>query len=395
MNLLIFEYEHMAIEDLREALTNLGHTYTVITDENIYNHVDEAFDARFDKMIESASYDAVFTFNYFPVISNCCKKHNIPYIAFVYDSPLVSLYSYTIINPCNYVFLFDKSVYLDFKKENINTVYYMPLAVNVSRLDSMMTTITPEEKKFYSSEVSFVGSMYNEKHNFFERMKDISAYTKGYLDGIMQAQMKVYGEYFIQQLLKPDILNDMKKALPLKPGKYGVETEDWLFAYYVIARKMANLERTSILKQVSKNFKTKLFTRNQTPELSDIQNMGPVDYYNMMPCVFHLSEINLNISLRSIRTGIPLRCLDIMGAGGFLLSNYQSDFYEHFIPGQDLVLYESVDDLLKKCAYYLRHESERKQIAINGYNKVKEYHTYEVRLQQMFDIVFNQGVPQL
>ena len=35
MNLLIFEYEHMAIEDLREALTNLGHTYTVITDENI------------------------------------------------------------------------------------------------------------------------------------------------------------------------------------------------------------------------------------------------------------------------------------------------------------------------------------------------------------------------
>ena len=54
-----------------------------------------------------------------------------------------------------------------------------------------------------------------------------------------------------------------------------------------------------------------------------------------------------------------------------------------------MVLYESVDDLLKKCAYYLRHESERKQIAINGYNKVKEYHTYEVRLQQMFDIVFN------
>ena len=48
----------MSIEDFREALTNLGHTYTVITDENIYSHVDEAFDARFDKLIESASYDA-------------------------------------------------------------------------------------------------------------------------------------------------------------------------------------------------------------------------------------------------------------------------------------------------------------------------------------------------
>lgn len=106
MNILIFEYEHMAIEDLCEALTNLGHTYTVITDEQIYDRANNAFAARFDKHIESASYDAVFTFNYFPIISNCCKKHNIPYIAFVYDSPLVSLYSYTIINPCNYVFFY-------------------------------------------------------------------------------------------------------------------------------------------------------------------------------------------------------------------------------------------------------------------------------------------------
>lgn len=97
----------------------------------------------------------------------------------------------------------------------------MPLAVNVSRLDLMMTDITPEEKKFYSSEVSFVGSMYNEKHNFYERMKDISAYTKGYLDGIMQAQMKVYGEYFIQQLLKPDILNNMKKRCRLNRENMG------------------------------------------------------------------------------------------------------------------------------------------------------------------------------
>lgn len=389
MNVLIFEYKNIGIEDICEALKNLGHSFKCITHKAIGDFFNKEFDDLFDKEIELAKYDCVFTFNYLPIISNCCNRHHIPYISHVYDSPLVALYSYTIINPCNYVFLFDKSVYLEFKKENINTVYYMPLAVNVFRLDSMMKDIGTEEKKFYSSDVSFVGSMYNEKHNFYERMKNISPYTKGYLEGIMQAQSQVYGDYFIEQLLKPDILADMKKSLPFQSSRNGVETEEWLFAYYVIARKMANMERTSILKQVSESFQTKLFTRNQTPELPDIQNMGPVDYYNMMPYVFRLSSINLNISLRSIKTGIPLRCLDIMGAGGFLLSNYQADFYEHFIPREDLILYESVDDLLKKCAYYLRHESERKQIAINGYNKVKEYHTYEVRLQQMFDIVFS------
>ena len=35
MNILIFEYEHMAIEDLCEALTNLGHTYTAVS----YTHL--------------------------------------------------------------------------------------------------------------------------------------------------------------------------------------------------------------------------------------------------------------------------------------------------------------------------------------------------------------------
>lgn len=187
MNILIFEYEHMAIEDLCEALTNLGHTYTVITDEQIYDRANNAFAARFDKHIESASYDAVFTFNYFPVISNCCKKHNIPYIAFVYDSPLVSLYSYTIINPCNYVFLFDQQTYLELKKENIQTVYYMPLAVNTGRLDKMTASAVSASRHpldFYQSDISFVGTMYNEVHNLFDRMEHLSDYTKGYYRGL-------------------------------------------------------------------------------------------------------------------------------------------------------------------------------------------------------------------
>ena len=78
-----------------------------------------------------------------------------------------------------------------------------------------------------------------------------------------------------------------------------------------------------------------------------------------------------------------------MGCGGFLLSNYQEDFYEYFTPGQDMVLYDSKDDLINKCSYYLTHENERKQIAANGLGKIEENHTYDVRLNAMFNIIFN------
>lgn len=101
--------------------------------------------------------------------------------------------------------------------------------------------------------------MYNEKHNFYERMKNISPYTKGYLEGIMQAQSQVYGDYFIEQLLKPDILADMKKSLPFQSSRNGVETEEWLFAYYVIARKMANMERNFYSKTGIRIFSNEAF----------------------------------------------------------------------------------------------------------------------------------------
>ena len=81
--------------------------------------------------------------------------------------------------------------------------------------------------------------------------------------------------------------------------------------------------------------------------------------------------------------------MDILGAGGFLLSNFQADFLEHFIPGEDFVYFESKEDLLQKCDYYLEHEDKRKEIAQNGYEKAKQFHNYETRLQEILEIVMN------
>ena len=163
-------------------------------------------------------------------------------------------------------------------------------------------------------------------------------------------------------------------------------TKHYVYANYFLARKVTQNERFEILKAVSDHFTTKLYTHNPTPELPDVINKGPIDFYDNMPYVFKCSKINLNITLRSIKSGIPLRCMDIMGAGGFLLTNYQADFLEYFTPDKDFVYYESIDDLIRKCDYYIKHEDERKAIALNGYNKVKEFHNYKVRLNDIFKI---------
>ena len=72
-----------------------------------------------------------------------------------------------------------------------------------------------------------------------------------------------------------------------------------------------------------------------------------------------------------------------MGCQGFVLSNYQEEIAEHFVPGEECVLYESLEDMYIKADYYLKHEAERERIAAAGYEKVKRDFAFEQRLRDM------------
>lgn len=384
MKILAWEHKNFGIEDMKEAMANLGNDFRVISTELLLERNSKEFDALFEEAMADRP-DVVFSFNYSAVISNNCNRYGIPYVAWVYDSPLLVLYSYTITNPCNYIFLFDSAQYLELKNGGIDTVYYMPLAANVDRLARMRAKIDDKVHAVCDSAISFVGSMYNEKGNFYERLEALPDYVKGYLEGIMEAQLEVYGANFIEELLTSNILEEIQRVLPYRPAPGGVESPARVYADYFLGRKMAQIERQRILLMLSEKYTVKLFTHHATPNLPKVTNMGAIDYYDVMPYVFMCSDISLNISLRSIRSGIPLRCMDIMGAGGFLLTNYQADFENHFVAGEDYVYYDSANDCLSKCDYYLSHASERNQIAANALGKMKEFHTYEATWKRMME----------
>lgn len=379
MTILYIEWNSFGSEDMKEAFQAEGHTLVCFPFSNKEGRHDEAVESSLMGVLRKKTPDIVFSFNYFPLISNVCKKAGIRYISWVYDSPYVMLYSYTVINPCNTVYVFDKELCQEFRRAGIHTVHYLPMAANTDRLDRLDPAAVPAQY-----DVSFIGSLYTEKHNFFERMTTLSDYTKGYLDALMSMQMNVQGYNFIQESLSP-IMSDLYQALPMEPNSDGVETKEYLYAQYVINRKITGLERTAILQAVTTRRTLDLFTHDRAFALQNLVNHGPVDNVTQMPLVFKRSRINLNISLRSIKSGIPQRAFDIMGSGGFLLSNFQADFLDDFIPGEDFDYYENTEDLLTKIDYYLTHEEERQAIARNGHDKIKAAHTYRHRVREMLD----------
>ena len=326
----------------------------------------------------------VFSFNYFPVAAIACKAVRTKYVSWVYDSPYILMYSQTIFYDTNRVFIFDRSEYERFRQMGVSRIYYLPMAAAVEYYDTM--DITPAQQEKYESDVTFIGSMYSEtRQHLFRHLEDLDDYTKGYLNGVMQVQKNLYGMDVLEESLTPDIVENMRKVCPVTEHGDGIETVEWVFANYFLARKVTANERLEVLSKLSDVCKVKLFTPEETPQLPKVENMGKLDYYTQAPYAMKCAKINLNISLRSIHTGMPLRALDILGCGGFLLTNYQADFMEYFEPGRDFVYYSHIDEIPELVTYYLAHEKERMEIAYNGYQKAKEHLSYHKQVKALLD----------
>ncbi|MBQ9301592.1 glycosyltransferase [Butyrivibrio sp.] len=386
MNILFLDWKSIGNEDLIQAAKKLGISVTSYGFDNHIDDDDKEFMEKFEGDIGKLTLDFVLSFNYFPVVSKVCNKLGIEYAAWVYDNPAVRLFSYTLINKCNYIFVFDSQMYELFATQGFKNVFYLPMASAVERYDSM--AVTDDMARKYGGDISFVGQLYTEDHTYYDRLEGkISEYTKGYLEGLINTQMSIQGVNIIESSLTEQAIAEMEKVLEIKPGYDSVATYEYLYANYVINRKITALERSEIIREIGKKYPVKLYTKDKTFSAEGVDNRGEADYYLEMPVVFKTSAINLNISLRSIQRGIPLRAMDIMGCGGFLLSNYQEDYLRFFVPGEDFVYYESKRDLMEKIEYYLSHEEERQDIAKRGHAKILADHTYERRLQEIIDIV--------
>lgn len=382
MNILFLEWKNYCVTDMIEALQEAGHQVTLVSCPEMTDRTNKDFHPLFLKMLEQSSYDMVFTFNYYPIISKSCNQLNLPYVSWVYDNPLITLYSYAVIYPCNYIFLFDYRTYEKFHSQGINTIYYLPLCANPKRLCSTPNILEQ------SNDISFVGSLYNEpRQRLYDRLNDVDTYTKGYIDALTLTQSRIGGYFFLEEFLTADIVNALQKVCPVPPNSDGAETSSYVYAQYFLGRKATSIERHDLLAALSNHFDVNLYTHEKPRDLPKVMYRGKIDYYDTMPSIFRQSKINLNITLKTIETGIPLRAWDILGCGGFLLSNFQEELCNYFIPGEDFVYYESIEDAMNKADYYLAHEEERLEIAHNGLEKVKAAHTFHHRVESMFEMI--------
>lgn len=385
-HILLLEWNSFANEHMKRAWQRAGDTFDCFDfdchDKN--TRYDAGLTTGIAKALLAKHYDYLFSFNYFPVAAMAAKACKVRYVAWVYDSPYAQLYSETVRYETNDIRLFDSMQVMQLKALGVETVSYLPLAADADYYDSLRGKAGEK----YESQVAFVGSLYTEpKQQLYQRFTQLNAYDKGFLDALVGMQKQLYGKNMLEMMLEqnPQLLEHLQQTAPLPPHPDGFETPQWSYANYYLYRRVTALERSEALEMLAKSFQLNVYTHAgeqvETQALRDAIR-PPLDYYTQAPLVYRHAKININITLKSIESGIPLRAFDIMGAGGFLLTNYQADMLELFEPDRDFVYYTDMQDMMQKVEYYLQHEEERKCIAQNGYEKVKKQHTYLKRLQE-------------
>ena len=393
MHILMYRWKAYNYRDIEQTFLLLGHTVDNIEQELGSYDVSPEFERVIEEKIRGTHYDMVFTVNYFPLISNVCERTGVNYVSWTCDNPLISMYHESVFHDCNYIF--DKTNYLEFKGMGVKHIWYLPLAVDTERMDALLGA--PEEAgrrnatqdskmRKYRGDVAFVGSLY--ERNSYDKIKNrLPEYLRGYFDAVMEAQLNISGANIVEPMLTTNILEQLQEYFQLEKSEGSFSDLGLIFQTTVLGFKIAEIERRRALIELSKHYKVNVYSNSDVSDLLRIQYCGSVDYWSEMPKVFRMSKINLNFTIPNIKSGIPLRIWDVLGCGGFLLTNYQAEIPYYFKEGEDLVCFDSLEDLCEKVGYYLEHEEERKRIALNGYRKVREKHSYIERIHTILDTV--------
>lgn len=393
MKLLYYRWNALTRTDIDNVLIKMGIDFDVISTEICYRDlINEEFQEDFRKAFRKNKYDAVFSINFYHNIAYVCHEFDIPYIVWSYDSPInIGVPEYFQFENAH-IFLFDRKECEELKKAyNKKEIYHLPLAVDTDRYDTFLPSNA--QRRLWKAQVGFVGQLYS--NNAEEAINTLPDYEKGYLNAVKDSQLQVYGtdvmlKTFNSDVLRavsnPAFLNLISKAV-YKEFEEKMDMVPAMSLWTQMMRDVTHRERLLVLQLLAKHFDTTVYSDDPYTELGGVRLMGPVNYWSDCPKVFKCTDINLNITLRSIQSGIPQRCLDIMGCHSFLLCNHQTELTEMFENNKDCAIYSSIGEALELTEYYLTHEVERKRVVQNGYMKVKKEFRYEDRMRTIFQTV--------
>ena len=156
----------------------------------------------------------------------------------------------------------------------------------------------------------------------------------------------------------------------------------------IIFAGFASDERIAFFENIVKSgFKIKLIGSHwkKSKLLNDkatlLPNISPEEIFKH----YSSAKIGININHKQSITGVNCRTFELCGFGVFQLTDFRKDLINLYNIGEEVVVYENMDDLANKVAYYLKNDAEREKIAIAGMTRTIKDHTYQKRIKYVIE----------
>lgn len=334
---------------------------------------EEGYAERLLHAIEESRAELVFSLKYFPIVSIACEAVAVKYAAWIVSDYDPGVYSCTLLNPCNYVFMADYALYREFQGGGFPHLFFLPMGAYVEWVDRVAAGAGREYQAdlLLPCEIQPRESLGMHPLSPGSPLKDA---TKGYLEGCIACQHQLSGLHSMAESLPPYVWEDLAAHFAgifcRAVGADSVETPTHYYDSCFFNPLITFADREIHLGAVAKN-----------PHFRQVWQDNSWDREEMLRRAVG-SRINLVIAHRNWRSAVPQIAWDIMAAGGFLLGSWQEDYLRLF-PDHPPILYGEEVDMLGKAIYYLHHEQEREKLAGELAQEVRAKHTCRGRLEEL------------
>lgn len=279
------------------------------------------------------------------VIGHLCSPFN--------ESQLVLFKNFDFMITCAKYFL------EEFTKAGLKTYH-----INHAFDESILKRINTFKDKSLKSDLLFIGSLIpsNDMHNFrttvIERLLDtnlnIGLYAKLSHDDLALLLSKQIGYLFTKSFVK----------LGLKEFVNSIS----------ILKKFVSLNE--LPHNIS--YSGKLITASKGP-------LYGLAMYNKLANAN--AVLNIHGGVGGARYAANMRLFEVTGVGTCLVTDWKENLDELFLPDDEVVTFKTVEECIEKVKWLKENPIERQKIAKAGQKRTLKYHTFEIRVKQLDEII--------
>lgn len=310
--------------------------------------------------------DIVFSVNFSSLVSEICEKVKIPYASWILDLPNFDLYTKSIYNSCNYIGICDSFLVQKMLKIGVAKVFYLPDAIEI---------IKELPKNYKERELCFVAK----QPAIALSSKNISLYSKGYLEAFFHSQRVLLGENILEDGLINRVYSELQVSNTI-PDNIVSSLKKLYFSDCYLAPSCTVLQQ-NIFIQNNQNIIT--IYSNGKFEMCECAKFPYIGDENIRAEKYAQKEFSLVLTPCHMHHAIDRSVLEIVAAGGFAISSYQKDYDYHFVNGETIAYFRNTSEFYNILNKYGNNKEERDRLRERAYNEIKKNHTYKNRIKSM------------